>query len=263
MFFILSKLLDIFLCPYTWGVLLFAAAVPWKRKNLRRWRRRRAFGIAGITILVVSGMSPLSNWLMVKLEHTVPTTYRAETRYDAVILLGGLVDEIATAENDQPTYTDNVERLIVAHRLLREDKARFVIVSAATNPRYPQYGEANVIAQQLQDWGIDKERIIIEDKALNTRENALYAQAIAKERSFSKVLLVTSAFHMARAEGCFAAIGMNVDTLPVDYRAHASSGKSFDDWIPRVDGLSDMSGTLHEAFGRVVYRLRGYTRRPG
>ncbi|MBX3231191.1 MAG: YdcF family protein [Labilithrix sp.] len=258
MFYALSKVLDVFLCPYTWGVLLLAAATPWTVRGAKRFRRRRAYGVAGLLVLVVSGMAPVPNAIMWRLERSAPSTYRAYATYDAVILLGGLVDEVSTAENGVPAYNDSVERLTTTYRLLREDKARFVVVSAGTNPELPAYGEAAVVARQLAEWGIAKERIIVEDKARNTRENALNTQAIAKERGFADVLVVTSAFHMARAAECFAAIGMAVDTLAVDYRAHARSGRDARDWIPRVDGLSDTSGTLHEVFGRLVYRLRGY-----
>lgn len=258
MFFFLSKVLDIFLCPYTWGVLSFAAAVPWGRKRAKRWRRRRAYGIAGLAILVVSGMGPFSHLIQYRLEHAEPSTYRADVTYDAVILLGGLVDQEATAENHQATYNDAVERMIVTNHLLGSGKAKHVIVSAGTAPEYPESGEANVIARQLEEWGVAKERILVEDKARNTRENALFTQEIAKARGFERVLVVTSAAHMSRARGCFEAIGMKVDTLNVDYRSHARSGASLGDWLPRVDGLADMSGTLHELFGRLVYRLRGY-----
>ncbi|MBS2012650.1 MAG: YdcF family protein [Deltaproteobacteria bacterium] len=260
MFFFLSKVLDIFLCPYTWGVLLFAAAVPWGRRRARRWRRRRAYGIAGLAVLLVSGMGPISHLVQYRLEHAETSTYRADATYDAVILLGGLVDQEATAENGQATYNDAVERLITTSELLARGRARHVIVSAATSPEFPDSGEANVIARQLEAWGIAKERILVEDKARNTRENALFSQAIAKDHGFSTVLVVTSAAHMSRAKGCFDAVGMQVDTLAVDYRSHARAGASLGDWIPRVDGLADMSGTLHELFGRLVYRARGYSR---
>jgi len=259
-FFFLSKVLDVFLCPYTWGVLLFAAAVPWRARGARRWRRRRAFGIAGMAVLLLAGLSPISNAIMWRLERVTTSTYRADVTYDAVVLLGGLVDQEATAETGRAAYNDAVERLIVAHELLRDGKARVVIVSAATNPSFPDSGEAVVIGRQLEGWGIAKDRIIIEDRALNTRENALYSQQIAQARGFSNVLIVTSAFHMARAEACFAAVGMKVDTLAVDYRAHAHSGSGLNDWVPRVDGLADMSGTLHEIFGRIVYRVKGYSK---
>lgn len=261
MFFYLSKVLDIFLCPYTWGVIMLAAATPFHLRRVRgsrRWRRRRLYGITGLVILLVSGMSPFSNAIMYRLEHAAENTYRPDVTYDAVIVLGGFVDEEATVESGLPTFNDGVERMIMTHKLLREGRARSVIVSAATNPAYPEAGEAAVVARQLEDWGIEKERIIIEDRALNTRENAVYSQQIARARGFTRVLVVTSAFHMSRAAECFAAIGMKVDTLPVDYRAHRRSGSGAADWVPRVDGLSDMSGTLHELFGWLVYRIKGY-----
>ena len=217
--------------------------------------------MAGLAVLLLTGMSPFANFIMWRLERTTPNSYRADVTYDAVVLLGGLVDEVSTAETGAPAFNDSVERMIVTHRLLRDGKARFVIVSAATNPDLPAYGEAIVIRRQLEDWGIASDRIIIEDRAMNTRQNALYAQQIAAARGFERVLIVTSAFHMTRAYECFGAIGMKVDTLAVDYRAHASSGKSLGDWVPRVDGLSDMSGTLHELFGRIVYRVMGYGNR--
>lgn len=261
MFFFLSKVLDIFLCPYTWGVLLFAAAVPWRtraRRRARHWRRRRVYGIAGLAVLLLGGMDPLANKIMWRLERSKEATYRPDVTYDAVVLLGGLVDPEATAETSLPTYNDSVERLIVTHQLLRTGKARAVIVSAATNPSFPDSGETVVIARQLEEWGIARDRIIIEDRALNTRQNALYSYEIARARGFERVVIVTSAYHMLRASECFAAVGMKVDTLPVDYRAHARAGRTLAEWIPRADGLSEMSGTLHEVFGRVIYRVMGY-----
>lgn len=260
MFFVLSKVLDVFLSPYTWGVLLLIAATPWGVRGAKRFRRRRAFGVAALLVFIVAGLPPLPDALTLRVERAGPSTYRAGVTYDAVVLLGGIVDEISTAQHGQPAYNDSVERLIVTHRLLREGKARTVIVSAGTNPAFPSAGEAVVLARQLTDWGIAPERIIIEDRARNTRENAINTQAIATERGFMDVLVVTSAFHMARAAGCFAAIGMRVDTLPVDFRAHEHSGASLADWIPRADAFVDTSSILHEAFGLLVYRVRGYSK---
>jgi len=260
-FFFLSKLLDVLLSPFSWGLIFLAAAVPWRKPASRasRWKRRRILGAVGLGILLLSSSFPVSNSIVRRLEHASRPTYRDDVIYDAVVLLGGVVDEEAMAASGQPAYNDNVERLVMTHRLLRDGKARVVIISgAALDPRVPQFGEAVVLGRQLEDWGIASDRILLEDRAKNTRENALYSQEIARARGLSRVLIVTSAFHMTRAEACFAAVGMKVDTLAVDYRAHASSGGGLADWVPRVDGLSDMSGTLHEVFGRLVYRVKGY-----
>lgn len=263
MFFFLSKVLDIFLCPYTWGLLLLGAAVPWRARAARRWRRRRACGITGLLVLVVASSPLLSNAIMWRLEHTSTSTYRADVTYDAVVLLGGMVDEQASTTSGQPSYNDNVERLFATHQLLRDGKARVAIISSATfKPQFAAFGEAVTLARQLEEWGIAKDRIIIEDRALNTRDNAVYAQQIARARGFERVLIVTSAFHMARAAGCFAAVGMPVDTYAVDYRAHEHPGGGLNVIIPRAGDLADTSGALREVFGRLVYRIRGYSKTP-
>lgn len=261
MFFFLSKLFDILLSPYTWGLILLAAAVPWRLRSKRRWRRRRALGIAGLALLMLVSTVPVSNALLWNLEHQSKATYRDDVTYDTVVLLGGIVDEEASAAWGQPSYNENIERLVMTHRLLQDGKAKTAILSgAAMDPKLAPWGEAVVLGRQLEAWGIAKDRIIVEDKARNTHENAVQTQAIARDRGFQRVLIVTSAFHMPRAAECFAAVGMKVDTLPVDYRAHAHSGAFVADWIPRVDGLLDTSQQLHELFGLLIYRLRGFSK---
>jgi uncharacterized SAM-binding protein YcdF (DUF218 family) len=262
-FFFLSKVLDVFLSPYTWALLLFAAAVPWRDRRIdrRRSRRRRVYGAVGLLVLLVASSLPVSMMLLWSLEHATVSTYHDDVAYDAVVLLGGVVDEEVTAVSGQPSYNDNVERVIMTHRLLRDGKARFVIVSGGTeHPKYGATSEAKMLAQQLEDWGVAKDRIILEDRALNTRQNALYSQEIARARGFQRVLVVTSAFHMARAEECFAAVGMKIDTLAVDYRAHERAGGRLGDWLPRASSLAVTASVIREMLGRLVYRAQGYAK---
>lgn len=264
MFFFLSKVLDVFLSPYTWGLLLLAAAVPWRTRRIdrRRSRRRRLCGALGLVVLLVASSYPVSNAILWSLEHATTPTYRPDVTYDAVVLLGGVVDEEVSAVSGQPSYNDNVERAIMTHRLLRDGKARFAIVSGATeNPRYAASSESAMLARQLEEWGIARDRIIIEDRARNTHENAVYAQQIARERGLDRVLIVTSAFHMVRAEECFAAVGMKVDTLAVDYRGHEHTGSRLAEWLPRASALATTSSMAREIFGRLIYRAQGYAKR--
>lgn len=259
MFFFLSKVLDLFLSPYTWGLLLLAGAVPWRIRAARRWRRRRAFGIAGLVVLFLASSGVVSNKMQWSIEHASASTYHEDVTYDAVVLLGGLVDEGASASANQPSYNENVERLVVTERLLRTGKARVAIVSGATtNVNQAAWGEANVLARQLEEWGIAKERIVIEDHARNTHENAVFAKEIAQARGYQRVLVVTSAFHMPRAAECFAAVDMKVDTLAVDFRAHGQADGGIGGWLPRTHNLDATTGLVRELFGRVIYRAQGY-----
>ena len=254
MFFLLSKLLDVFLSPYTWGLVLCAAAVPWRRRarSPRQTRRRRVYGAVGLAVLLLGSFPPVANAMLWHLEHASTSTYDDAVTYDAVILLGGVVEDEPMKSSGQIAFNDNVERLIVTHRLLRDGKARVVIASGETP-------EADVLAMQLADWGIAKDRIIVEGRARNTHENAVFSQAIARARGFERVLIVTSAFHMPRAVECFAAVGMKVDTLSVDYRGRPRV--PLGEWIPRAGSLALTTMVTREAAGRVIYRVQGYAKR--
>jgi uncharacterized SAM-binding protein YcdF (DUF218 family) len=257
-FFVLSKLLDVVLSPYSWGLVFLAGAIPWRARSARRWRRRRVVGALGLAILLVASSWPFSNALAWRLEHALPSTYREDVTYDAVVLLGGVVDEEVAVDIDQPVYNENVERLVMTHKLLVDGKARTTIISGGSvDPALARFGDAVVLGRQLEDWGIAKDRIILDDRAKNTRENAVNVQALARAHGFSRVLIVTSAFHMVRAAECFAAVGMKVDTLAVDYRAHKRLG-GLSNVFPRAIYLSTTTAMVREIAGRVVYRVQGY-----
>jgi len=172
------------------------------------------------------------------------------------VLLGGVSDERVVAETGQPAYNDNVERLVMTHRLLADGRARFAIVSgAAEMPALADYGEARVLARQIADWGVDPARVLLEEKARNTRENAVYTEQIVRERGFKNVLVVTSAAHMRRSVECFRAVGLEVDTLAVDYRANAKGPVTY---LPRATFLAESTKTLREMAGLYIYRVQGY-----
>lgn len=259
MFFYLSKRLDVLLSPFTWALVLIVLAVPWRRRSLRTWKRKRVFGAVGIAILVVFALQPVSEAMMRATER-VPSTYRPDVVYDAVVLLGGVTDELVQSQTGQPAYNDNVERLVMTYRLLREDHARIAIVSgAAIDPGLAKWGEAKVLAEQLVEWGIAPERVVVEDKARNTRENAVYSAEIVRQRGAKTVLVVTSAFHVPRSLDTFRAVDLPVDVLAVDFRAPPRGGREVE-LLPRAGELALSSRAFRELLGRVVYRVVGFGR---
>ena len=65
-----------------------------------------------------------------------------------------------------------------------------------------------------------------------------------------RVLLVTSAFHMPRAQAQFARAGFEVMPYPVDFRTEAGRRPSLLDWLPQASALEDSSLALREWIGR-------------
>jgi uncharacterized SAM-binding protein YcdF (DUF218 family) len=70
-----------------------------------------------------------------------------------------------------------------------------------------------------------------------------------------RIILVTSAFHMTRAESLFRAAGLDVTPFPVDFRSPTRiTLRSF---IPSGTALAQTDLALHEIYGRLYYWLRG------
>lgn len=259
MFFILSKLLDLLLSPYSWALVLLLLSLRAKPT----WRfSPRILGALSILILYVFSLEPVASYLWKKLEDSAANTFNKDDKsepYDAVVLLGGLLDEGAYQRVRSRSYNDNVDRLLATFDLLRTGRARYVIISGGSPSTTLENAESRVLRTQLVEWGIASDRILAEDLSRNTWENATYSKKMAEEHHLEKLLVVTSAFHMERALGCFHAAGLTVDTLPVDYRANATPF-SVQALIPRSHFLNDSCIALREFAGRLIYRLRGYSK---
>ena len=259
MFFVLSKLLDVFLAPLTWSMLLFAAAGLTVARGKERRRLVLGLGTAGILVLYVFSLEGVSARLWRPLED-VRSTMRDDVTYDAVVLMGGVVQVWAEQPEGRRSFNDNVERLLATYDALRTDRAKVAVISGGhTDPTRPEAQEAPTLAAQLVDWGIARERLLVEATARNTHENAVEVKKLADAHGWKSVLVVTSAFHMTRALGCFAAAGLPVDAWVVDRRSHGPVGKSTS-WLPRATALEQSTDAIHEWAGRLIYRLRGYSR---
>ncbi|MFO0598273.1 MAG: YdcF family protein [Myxococcaceae bacterium] len=255
MFFVLSKLLDVIVDPFWWAFVPTVAGVV---LLVRGQRRRLALGsIAfGLGALFLFALPAVSNRLWSSLEADAPNTVRPGVKYDAVVLLGGVVSPPGSL-NDDPAWNDNIERLLAVRQLLVEDRAKVAIVSGgALAPGLRT--EAEYLREELVKLGVDSERVLIEDQANNTRENATLTRPLLERLGAREVLIVTSAFHARRALGCFTAAGLAVDVWPVDYRLRDLSRDPH--LVPRGDYFTTSSRALREWLGRLVYRVMGYTK---
>ncbi len=256
MFFLLSKTLDVLADPLWWGLgpALAGVALLW-----RGARRRLGAGLAfgGLGVLLLFSLPAVSNRLWASLEADAPRTVREGAAYDVVVLLGGLVSPLGTRPGE-PAWNDNVERLLATRALLVSGRAKVAVVSGGGYGIAGLDTEAAYLAAELEALGVEKERLVVEATALNTRENAVEVGRLMQERGFSSALVVTSAFHMRRAMGCFRAAGVQADALPVDYRMLEPSRDPH--VMPRAEYLRQSASAVREYVGRVVYRLAGYSK---
>lgn len=108
------------------------------------------------------------------------------------------------------------ERLKAAEEYLKKDMDLKVIVSGGQGP--DEYiSEAVAMERYLINSGIDKNRIIIEDKSTSTFENIRNSLNIINEIDnieSPKVLLVSNSFHIFRSKVLADRLGANAYGLP-------------------------------------------------
>ncbi|MFC3746965.1 ElyC/SanA/YdcF family protein [Paenibacillus sp. GCM10012306] len=128
-----------------------------------------------------------------KLITTVPTNVQSKNH--AIVILG-------YALADDGTMKDTlIERLKSGLAVANKYPNSKIIVTGGV----PKQGvtEADAMSQWLIAQGINKDRIILENKSTDTVENGLFSTAILEKEGLKDVTIVTSASHIRRAIAVF------------------------------------------------------------
>jgi uncharacterized SAM-binding protein YcdF (DUF218 family) len=93
-----------------------------------------------------------------------------------------------------------------------------------------------------------------EERSSDTWENAAFSAEMLKKDGVKRILLVSTAWHLPRAAGCFRAQGLDVVPAPTAFRGPAFSDAK--DLLPQWPALRDTCHALHEWLGRAFYAVR-------
>jgi uncharacterized SAM-binding protein YcdF (DUF218 family) len=97
----------------------------------------------------------------------------------------------------------------------------------------------------------------VEGDSLNTRENAVRAQALLADGSIRRIYLVTHAWHMPRARRAFEEVGLEVIAAPTGYASITPSPMA---WVPSGQALRNTHLAMREWLGQAWYRLNSAVR---
>lgn len=139
----------------------------------------------------------------------LPAARKAEPPENAVVLVLG-----AQVINGYPSLI-LWGRIHCAAEYLSENPSSICIASGGQGPD-ESISEAQCIRDTLvEDFGIQSERIILEDQSTNTRENIAYSKEIIIENGLSEhVVVATDGFHQYRAQKVVLDNGLTPYALP-------------------------------------------------
>jgi uncharacterized SAM-binding protein YcdF (DUF218 family) len=224
-------------------------------------RRRGAAGrtpilvcLAAIVVFYLISSPVLSSILLETLESRhPPLTRRLDPPPEAIVVLGA---GLGAWNTPRPELSGaGRARLLEGLRLAAEYRGARIVLSGGVGLP-PRPTSAHVMAAWARRLGVDAERLVLEPRAQTTRGNAVETAALARQRGWTRLVVVTSAAHMPRALASFRAVGLDPVPAPCDF---SELGRASVGWIlPEAEALPGTARFLHEVVGRIWYRLRGW-----
>lgn len=211
----------------------------------KRKQTRLAIAITFVTfIFYLASTSYVASMLIGRLEDAYDPPKHLPNA-DVIIVLGGG----ATGDTPDVTGTGTLcsipaNRLLTAVRL---QKKLGIPIIVSGGQIYEDSGrEADIARRILKELGVSEDMILLENRSLNTTQNAEYSTNILKSRKYKQPLLVTSAFHMERAVVNFNKLGVDVIPYPCDYMVNKEKVFHYNRLAPSSQALEFTAIYLQE-----------------
>jgi uncharacterized SAM-binding protein YcdF (DUF218 family) len=207
-----------------------------------------------LILFLFFGYSPLSNFLLSKMEDYIQTSKYPVQQLTGVIVLGGSFNSgFESKERNEVSLNSSAERLTKALEIYKKNPRILILFSGFSGELKLQgWSESDMAKKFFLDQGIKLDNLIFENQSRNTFENIKYSKDIIANYKGTWGL-ITSASHMPRSFFAFKKQGLILEPINVDYK----TGTSRMFWInfDISSGLSNWSIILHELVGISYYKI--------
>ena len=215
----------------------------------------KKISIIGIFILIFCSLPIVSDKLVAYLESDYQLSKPSNIEpADSIVVLSGMIRTINSKDGLDYEFGEASDRIFAGINLFKEKKAPKLILTRGKLPWSVGIPEGEYLKEIAINNGISENDIILTENIENTDQEAKAIKKLLSEDK-PKVLLVTSAFHMPRAQKVFEATGINVVPFPVDFQKGLKK-ITFMSFLPSANSLSDTSFFVREMIGRVYYNLK-------
>jgi len=210
---------------------------------MKKFKFFHFFIISSIIIIYLPSISPIQRVLF-KLIHVSSYPISKLDNIDAIVVLGG-----------EPS------RSISGLRLYKQNIAPLIVMSGGSgNILEENQKESDRMTDFLIEFGVDKDKILSENKSRNTRENAFFSKKIMDNYQIEKIALVTSNIHMKRSIKVFEKLNYKVFPYNSQIFRIPRNINRFDPFVffPNVENLFISSQIIYEYFALMLYKINGW-----
>ncbi len=254
--FLMKKLLSSFLSPLTVVfVILLTGLILLSRPSRRK--SGRILVIIGVIILAFCSYTPTADLLLASLTERYPS-YGQDMSFpndgvpELIVVLGAGYDPDPDVPIVSRIGQDSLIRLIEGIRIYRKIPGATLILSGGSST--VKSASASDMADLAVELGVDERSIIVETKSRDTKDQAAI---IGSMYGGKRIILVTSASHMARSVALFKKHGMYPLPAPVGSFVDKVYFRQPNPFFPSSVNLQKVEMAVHEYLGIIWGKIRG------
>ncbi|MGG3625201.1 YdcF family protein [Bacillus gobiensis] len=209
----------VYIIKFIYGFLLPPGLFVTLLIALGIWAYRRNKAIARMTLVLAFLWYLLTiPFTGVLLTQSLENWYEppAEASGDVIVMLGsGATSDTPDIDGEGQLSGGAANRLLTTYSLYQQTELPIILSGGQV---FPDSGvEAAIAKRQLIRLGVPEDKIIEENRSVNTKQNAEFTKEILQKNGYTKPVLVASALQMERAVRNFDRIDIAVQPFPTDY----------------------------------------------
>ncbi len=242
----LHKLIPYIVYPITISLLLMAWALLTKKRSPL---------LFAFLLLLTTSLPITSDFMLDALEAgQIPKQANDLQKVDAIVVLSGMISPIHTPKGLTYEWGDP-DRFFGGVKLIKAGVAPRIIFTGGILPWQNDVEPEGIILKRFAiQMGVDGPKILVTGNVQSTADEAKAVKAILDKNHWQNIILVTSAFHMPRAQALFQNEGIGLQTYPVDFKSR-SDGITPMDFLPSAQAFGTFEFAFREFLGRTYYNF--------
>lgn len=244
----LNKILPFFVLPLGLTLILLVAGLAFRRRALI-WVALALLWISSTPLVASSLYRAAEGWSERQPAASAPAA-------DAIVVLSG--GRVTAPGDSKVSEWADADRFFGGVELFNAGKAPTLAFTGGWVPWDAGVPlEGDVLRSHAAAMGVPAERMLVTGPVANTADEAAAVWSLLSGRQPNppSILLVTSAFHMARARQLFEQAGFTVRAFPVDFQGSTAGSLNVLDFLPSPGALGQTQTAMREAYGRLFYRV--------
>lgn len=174
---------------------------------------------------------------------------------DAIVVLSGMLWINELDASYEVEWGEACDRFFRGVELYEAGRASCLVFTSGKSPyNLTELSEGEILKKEAIKRGVPAQDILVSKVVLNTSAEAAAVSALLDQNK--KIILITSAFHMKRAQHLFEKQGLEVMPYKVDFKTPPKATYFLIDFLPTAKALHQTEVAFRELLGRLYYGTR-------